>query len=262
MSDAERYTYATAPERRERVVQFVTDQGFCTIAELSRSFEVSEMTIRRDVTRLVRDGRLRGFHGGVGSLSPQEMLGRDYRDRDQKMSHAKHAIAASAATVVEPGGIIAIDAGTTSTRLAELLPTDRGIRVVTHSLSAITVLATKADIEVTALGGLLHPESLSFAGPSTLTAISNLQIDVFFLAASGLSERGAFCGTGFDAITKRALIEVSSRVVLVADSSKFEISAMVKICGWDAIDSAIIDSAVPDAAAAVLFQNGVKVELV
>jgi DeoR/GlpR family transcriptional regulator of sugar metabolism len=50
--------------------------------------------------------------------------------------------------------------------------------------------------------------------------------------------------------------------VLVADSSKFEISAMVKICGWDAIDSAIIDSAVPDAAAAVLFQNGVKVELV
>jgi DeoR family transcriptional regulator of aga operon len=259
---AERFTYSSAPERRDRIVQFVSDQGYCTITELSDLVAVSEMTIRRDVSRLVREGKLRGFHGGVGSLSPQEMLGRDYSDRDQTMADAKRAIAERAVAMVKTNAVIAIDAGTTATQFAALLPSERGTRVVTHSLSAVSVLAGTGDIEVNCLGGVLHPESLSFAGPSTLAAISNLQVETTFLAASGLNDRGAFCGTGFDAITKRALIEVSAHVVLLADSSKFVTSAMVKICGWDAIDTLVIDAGITAEQREMLAQNGVAVEIV
>jgi DeoR family transcriptional regulator, aga operon transcriptional repressor len=259
---AERFTYSSAPERRERIVQFVTDQGYCTITELSNLFAVSEMTIRRDVSRLVSDGALRGFHGGVGSHSPQEMLGRDYNDRDQTMADAKRAIAERAVSMVKPNSVIAVDAGTTGAQFATVLPREAGARVVTHSLSVVNVLASNGDIEVNCLGGVLHDDSRSFSGPSTLAAISNLQVETLFLAASGLSDRGAFCATGFDAITKRALIEVSAHVVLISDSSKFETSAMVKVCGWDAINTIVIDAGITEAHKEMLAQNGVAIEIV
>src|ERR1035437_4285439 len=207
--------------------------------------------------RLVRDDRLRGFHGGVGSLYPQEMLGRDH-----SMAEAKHAIAERALSIVGPNEVIALDAGTTATQLAALLPKDQGTRVVTHSFSAVSVLAGLTGIEVNCLGGDLHYDSLSFAGPSTLAAISNLQIETMFLAASGLNERGAFCATGFDAITKRALIEVSAHLVLIADSSKFGIPAMVKVCGWDVIDTVIIDAGITSEQQDMLVQAGVAVQIV
>jgi DeoR/GlpR family transcriptional regulator of sugar metabolism len=259
---AEKFRYSSAPERRDRIVQFVGDQGYCTITELSTLFSVSEMTIRRDVARLVAQGKLRGFHGGVGSMVPQEMLGRDYGERDMSMSDAKHAIAERAATMVENGANIALDAGTTAAHLASLLPRDRGVSVVTASLPAVSVLAQGGGFEVNCLGGVLHSESLSFAGPATLAAVENLQIEILFLAASSLSDRGVFCATGFDSITKRALIGVSSRVVLISDSSKYSTSAMAKVCGWDAIDVFVTDDALPPEQRSHLEQNGVEVVIV
>ncbi|MEO3872828.1 hypothetical protein ABGB18_28780 [Nonomuraea sp. B12E4] len=105
----------------------------------------------------------------------------------------------------------------------------------------------------------MRPESLSFDGPATLSAISNLQVETLFLAASGIGERGAFCGNGFDAITKRALIEVAEHVVLLTDSSTFYASAMVKICGWDAIDRVVIDDGITDEHRTMLQQQDIDV---
>jgi DeoR/GlpR family transcriptional regulator of sugar metabolism len=240
------FRYASAPERRDRLVQFIADQGYCTITELSRAFTVSEMTIRRDVLRLVDQGRVRGFRGGVGSLSRQDMLGSDYGSRDATMDDAKRSIALRAIEMIDASSVIALDAGTTNNRVAGLLPTDRNLKVVTHSFPAVSSLVGNPGVEVICLGGILHPESLSFDGPATLAAIASLQVETLFLAASGLGERGAFCGNGFDAITKRALIEVAEHVVLLADSSKFQSSAMVKICNWDVIDRIIIDDGITE----------------
>lgn len=255
----ENFRYTSAPERRERLVQFIADQGYCTITELSKAFAVSEMTIRRDVLRLVEQGRVRGFRGGVGSLSRQDMEGSDYRLRDMRMADAKRAIALKALDMVGSGAVIAIDAGTTGHQLAELLPPDRNLTVVTHSFPVVSSLVGHTGTEVMCLGGSLHQESLSFDGPATLAAIASLRVETLFLAASGIGERGAFCGNGFDAITKRALIEVADRVVLLADSSKFFSAAMVKICDWDAIDRVIIDDAVSNEHRRLLEQQDVDV---
>ncbi|WP_239133864.1 DeoR/GlpR family DNA-binding transcription regulator [Rugosimonospora africana] len=258
----ENFRYTSAPERRERLVQFIAEQGYCTTAELSRAFSVSEMTIRRDVMRLVEEGRVRGFRGGVGSLTRQEMEGSDYRLRDMKMAQAKRAIARRAVEMVDAGCVLAVDAGTTGHQVAELLPSDQNLTVVTHSFSVVSSLVRHSGTGVVCLGGQLHPESLSFDGPATLAAISGLRVEIFFLAATGIGERGAFCGNGFDAITKRALTEVADRVVLLADSSKFLTSAMVKICGWDAIDRIIIDDGITADQRRVLEQQDVDVVVV
>ena len=255
--DAFRYT--SAPERRHRLVVYITEQGYCTVAELSRIFGVSEMTIRRDVSKLVEQGEVRGFRGGVGSLTRQDLVGSDYRLRDLKMGAAKQAIARAAVDLIGGSSVVALDAGTTAAQLAPLLPGDRGLCVITHSFPVVSELARHAGTEVICLGGTLHPESLSFDGPATLSAISNLHVEMLFLAATGLGERGVFCGNGYDAITKRALIDVSERVVLMADSSKFDSQAMVRVCGWDAIDTIIVDSGIGDGQRRLLMQHGVKV---
>lgn len=256
------FAYSSAPDRRDRLVQFVGEQGFCTILELSQLFGVSEMTIRRDVARIVTQGRLRGFHGGVGSLSPLDLLGVDYRARDLSMSEAKRAIAARAREGVTPRSVIALDAGTTGAQLAAILPSDQHLTVISPSLPVVSSLSTNAGVEIICLGGVLHPESLSFSGPSTLAAISNLHIETLFLAASGLNVRGVFCGNGFDAITKRALIDVSDTVVLIADSSKFTTSAMVRTCEWDAIDRLIVDNGLRNVDEQMLAQYDMDIDKV
>ncbi len=258
----ETFRYTSAPERRARLMQFIAEQGYCTITELSREFAVSEMTIRRDVLKLVEQGKVRGFRGGVGSISRQDMSGSDYRFRDIAMAAQKRAIALRAITMVAPDSVIAIDAGTTANQVAALLPDDRHVTVVTNSLPVVESLVGNAGVEVICLGGTLHPESLSFDGPATLAGIQNLQIQTLFLAATGMSERGAFCGNGFDAITKRALIEVSERVVLLADSSKFAIPAMVKICDWGVIDRVITDDGITDEQRRMLESQDVEVVVV
>jgi DeoR/GlpR family transcriptional regulator of sugar metabolism len=255
--DAFRYT--SAPERRHRLVVYITEQGYCSVGELSRIFGVSEMTIRRDVSKLVDRGAVRGFRGGVGSLTRQDLPGSDYRLRDMKMGEEKHALARAAVGLIAGHSIIALDAGTTAAQLAPLLPSDRGLCVITHSFPVVAELAGHSGTEVICLGGTLRPGSLSFDGPATLSAISNLHVEVLFLAATGVGERGVFCGNGYDAITKRALIDVSERVVLMADSSKFETQAMVRVCGWDAIDTILVDSGVPEAQRRQLTQHGVEV---
>lgn len=257
MTDGMRYT--SAPERRDRLTRVVEEQGYCTIAELSTIFGVSEMTIRRDVARLVELERLRSFHGGVSSLTQQDVQGVDYGDRAGTRGDAKRQIALRALEFIPKNSIIALDAGTTTAGLAALLPDDQHLKVITQSLPVINNLVHRTGIEVTALGGVLHPESLSFAGPTTLSAVGNFHLQTLFLAASGLNDRGAFCGTDFDAITKRALIEVSERVILLSDSSKFDIGAMVKICGWDAISAIIIDDDLTQANERMLADQGVSV---
>ena len=256
------FRYTSAPERQERLVKYITEQGYCTTAELSGIFGVSEMTIRRDVSKLVESGEVRGLRGGVGSLTREDLAGSDYRLRDLKMGAAKHAIAQAALDIFGANSVIAIDAGTTGAHLASILPSDRMLSVITHSLPVVSSLVSNPGAEIMCLGGTLHLDSLSFDGPATLATISNLHVEVLFLAATGLGDRGVFCGNGFDAITKRALIDVSERVVLIADSSKFQNQAMVRVCGWDAIDTIIVDSGIGDAQLRMLAQHGVKTTIV
>lgn len=259
----ESYRYTSAPERRERLLQHIGDEGYCTIAELSAFLGVSEMTIRRDVLKLAEQGQVRAFRGGVGALGGRELPGSDYRFREVSMATQKQAIAHMAARLIDDGSVIAIDAGTTVNQLAPLVPAGKGVKVVTHSFPVIASLAGNPGVEVIALGGTLHPVSLSFDGPSTLAAISNLQVQTFFLGASGITERGAFCGNDFDAITKRAIIDVSERVVLLADSSKFGAPSMhMKICGWDPIDELVTDAGITAEQRRMLEDHGVEVTVV
>jgi DeoR family transcriptional regulator, aga operon transcriptional repressor len=237
-------THTLSEARRTQILSQVEQQGYCTITELSETFGVSDMTIRRDIRRLVADGQLRSVHGGVTALSPTAMVGTDFSARASQMKSAKTAIAERAVEFLPASGAIALDAGTTTLELARMIPASRHLHVVTHSLAVINTLARHEYVEVTCLGGRLNPRSQAFGGPTTATAIDDIRVKQLFLAATGITAGGVYCGTDFEAVTKRALVNGADEVVLLADSSKFQTSAMVRACPLEAVDVIITDNGV------------------
>jgi DeoR/GlpR family transcriptional regulator of sugar metabolism len=250
--------YGSAPERRTRILDVVTNEGFCTIAELARSLDVSEMTVRRDVALLERAEQVRRVHGGLTVLSRDALYSSDFTKRAAEMMHSKRAIAQTAIHLLDREASIGIDAGTTMHQLALLLPDDLKLTVASHSLPVLNALLSNPGVQVIGLGGELHPLTQDFAGLATREAIANLHLSVLFLAARSLSNRGVFCASDHEALVKRKLLEVADRVVVLADSTKLTSSAMVRVCGLDRIDCIVMDDGVSPEAKSLFLSHGIK----
>ena len=257
--------YHSAPQRRARILELVRARNHASVAELSEELGVSEMTIRRDIQRLDAEGAARAVRGGI-SLVPRE-VGEDLRDgtgtdfaiRAHEMVNAKRAIARAALPLLRSDTTIALDAGTTALELAMLLPANLHLSVVTASLPATNVLATRRGVELIGLGGVLHRESQAFAGPQTLNALQQLQIHQTFLAASGIRDGQVLCGNFWDAETKRMLVQNSEEVILLANSSKFDRSAMNRVAAMTAVRVLVVDAAISEQDRAVVEAAGIEV---
>lgn len=247
--------------RREQLVRIVTERGHVVIADLAVALRVSEMTVRRDVALLADDGRVVSYYGGVRPVdsagSPRPMAVRFAEE-----SRAKQNIAIRAAQYVADDAVIALDAGSTVALLAEQLVGRSGLRVITASVPVITAFADADGVDLVALGGTLRRDTQSFIGPSVSAAARELQASTYFLAAAGLSPRGVFDITDLDAVVKRELVQVSTRVIAVADSTKFAKRAMSRICGWDAIDVLITDDRIDQPSLDMLRDLDIDVDLV
>src|SRR5690606_34645804 len=143
-------------------------------------------TVRRDLTSLERRGLLRRVHGGA---IPVERLGIEpaVADREGRMAGQKERIAKAALDELPDGGAIILDAGTTTVRLAEMLPHDRELTVVTHGLPVATVLATRSNITLHLLGGLVRGRTLAAVGSWAELAMRDVFADVAFLGTNGIT---------------------------------------------------------------------------
>jgi DeoR/GlpR family transcriptional regulator of sugar metabolism len=250
---------SSSEERRAKIVELTENHGFCTTAELARIMGVSDMTIRRDIRKLETAGVLRSVHGGAAKPRSGTLEGTALAERAQHMVEAKRAIAEAAAQCLPADGAVALDTGTTTLLLVDYLPRDRGTQVITSSLPVINALSEIGDVELTCLGGTFHARSLSFAGPATVAAIAELRIHTLFLSAMSVDASGVYCGTEHDAITKRELVRVSDEVILLADSTKFTASAMMRVCPLRALSKVITDEGLSSERRSLLEKAGVEV---
>lgn len=255
---ASRMRYHSAPARRSHIMNLVQEAGHYSARDLSRALGVSEMTARRDIRLLAGEGLVKAVYGGVSSLSPS-LNGVDFRLRAKQHVDAKRAIARAARSLVRANSTIALDAGTTAFELARSLPHDQNLTVVTHSLPVMHALASRTDIELIGLGGLLHPESQSFAGPLTVAALRNLRVATLFLAASAVDDDAMFCGNLFDAETKRALIEAADETVLIVDASKFGRTATVRVGPTTGTHTIVVDDALDPRLVGSLRSQGIRI---
>lgn len=209
-----------AQERQQAIVERARAEGRADVADLAADFDVTTETVRRDLTVLERQGLLRRVHGGA---IPVERLGFEpgLADRDAVSTAEKERIAKAALAEVPDEGSILLDAGTTTARLAEVLPHDRELTVVTNAVPLVASLAVRPRVTVLLLGGKVRGRTMATVEDWTLRALADTYVDVAFLGTNGMSpERGLTTPDIGEAAVKRAMIRAARRVVVLADHTK------------------------------------------
>ncbi|HLR97602.1 MAG TPA: DeoR/GlpR family DNA-binding transcription regulator [Jiangellaceae bacterium] len=250
-------------ERRAEILRLLHVNGFQSVTHLTELLGVSDMTVRRDLKRLAEHGELRVVHGGA-SLRHATLRTADFTSRGAQERGAKRRIAQRAAELIEPDDTVAIDAGTTAFELAAALPDDFRGCVISHSVPVLQHMLGVPAVRVIGLGGELLTGSQAFVGALTTEALAGLRANTVFLGAAAVGQRDLFVATDHERPTKRALIECAERVVLLADHSKFDAAAPVRLGTFDDVDTLVTDrpltasmaEATDDAGVAVLVADG------
>jgi DeoR/GlpR family transcriptional regulator of sugar metabolism len=233
----------------------VKENDCVDIAELSRRFEVSQMTIHRDLRELEESGEVSRVYGGAKAVARQEaepdapqddteLLHTDLpiEDRFKRSLEFKRAIAAKAAALVEDGDVIAMDPSTTTLHMCSYLK-DRRFSVVTPSLSVALQCSNMKNVQVILLGGNLRKSSLSVVGTQMNEMLDWMVINKCFLSSHAFSYKTGLTDFTMDeAAVKRNLIASSQKVYVLVDHTKIDREASYVACNYRNIDTIFTDS--------------------
>jgi DeoR/GlpR family transcriptional regulator of sugar metabolism len=252
-----------AAERQNKIVELVMAQGGTSIPELCELFDISEMTARRDLTELDRQGLLRRVHGGAVSN-----LGRSYEPpfpiRASKNQSAKVAIGLKAAELVFDGDSIALDVGTTTLEIVPGLVEKRNLTIVTSCLQIANLVVDKLSLEVNArlilTGGIVRPRELSMIGSIPEQIYRDLHVDKAFIGIGGISlEDGLTEFSMEDAHVKKMLIHCANEKIIVVDGSKFGVTTFANVGPLNLVTRIITDESAPPGIVAEIRKKGVDV---
>ncbi|ODP96844.1 MULTISPECIES: DeoR/GlpR family DNA-binding transcription regulator [Salinivibrio] len=242
-------------QRRHTIVTLLTEQGSVSVDELSQRFETSEVTIRKDLAELEKNGLLLRRYGGAVPV-PQEMVS----EQAVKVSKQKQSIADAAAARIRDHNRIVVDSGTTTAALIPLLDKKRGLVVMTNSLqvaNAIRELEHEPTLLMT--GGTWDTHSESFQGQVAEQTLRAYDFDQLFVGADGIDvARGT---TTFNEMTglTRVMAEVAREVVVMIESEKIGRRIPNLELAWSSIDTLITDNALDEDTRRAIEQTGTDV---
>jgi DeoR/GlpR family transcriptional regulator of sugar metabolism len=247
-------------ERQQRILEIVDENGVVRVNELSQLFEVSVMTIRRDLVTLEEQGFLRRSHGGA--ISRRRFQSEPYFDQKGRRNRAeKEAIGRLAATLVEPGETILVNSGSTTLEMLRHLP-DIELRVVTSNAGAISALMASR-VECIVLGGVYRRRSNSFVGGFALQTLDSVYGSKAFIGVDGLDlEAGLTTPHHQEAEIARQMIRrTRGEIIVLADSSKIGGVSPFITTSLDSADIIITDSGLADEYRSALEERGIAVLL-
>jgi DeoR family fructose operon transcriptional repressor len=242
-------------------MDLVREKGYYAVTDLGREFGVSDMTVRRDVAKLAEQGLLRVVHGGVSAVTDL-FAPVEFGFRSHQRTAAKRAIADHALTLLQPGSVVGLDAGTTVLEVARRLPRDCNFTVVTHSLPVMGVVAHRQGIQLIGVGGMFLPQVQAFSGSLALRSLSQLRLHTFVMGTAAVRGRSLWSTNSFDAEMKQALMAAADTTVLLADSSKFEYSTLMMVADLSQVSVLVTDEQISDAAREGVASAGVKLVVV
>lgn len=247
-------------ERQKYIRDIINKNGAVTTALLTEKFGVSVETVRRDLIALESVGELKKVHGGavrVGDTPRQRTLFERVDDNE----NAKKQIAKTASGFIQNGDTIGIDSGSTTACLAEeLIQRFDALTVITHSLDVFDIMHGHNNIRVILCGGDYCEEEHAFFGHLAEQMLNNLYISKLFLSPTAISLRFGLCEWNSDiCVIQKKLSERADAVYYLADSSKFETKALIKIDDAGENSSIITDTALPEEIRRLYSENGVKI---
>jgi DeoR/GlpR family transcriptional regulator of sugar metabolism len=231
--------------------------GRVEVARAAEAFRAAEMTVRRDLDRLVAMGMARRVRGGAISLL---MRGEElpFAMRELERAETKARIGAAVADVLRDGEAVLLDSGTTAVAVARALA-GRRLTVMAMSLHVATVLSAGESVRLLVPGGEARPGELAMTGPLALASIAALRFDTAVLAPCGLAGGQVTAHDLGDAAVKQAMVASAARVVVAADGSKFGQTAMAVVSATGALDMVITDATAPADALDALRTAGTEV---
>jgi DeoR/GlpR family transcriptional regulator of sugar metabolism len=247
-------------ERRQRVFEIVLARHTVAVTELAELFDVSPMTIRRDLQALEEQGLVEAVHGGARSSlqSPFEL---SFAQRELVDAEPKRAIGRLAASLISDGDAVALDASTTTVQVARNLAGRRRVTVITNGIKAAAELGHRPGIDVIVTGGQLH-QTASLVGPFARATIEQLRVAWLFFSVTGITENLDLTGPSeFDAEVKSAMMAVARRIVLVANSAKFGRDSYIRVASLSAVHDVVTDSGISEMWAERIQESGVRLHV-
>jgi DeoR family transcriptional regulator, fructose operon transcriptional repressor len=250
-----------AEERQQAIARLVSERGRVSVNQLAREYDVTTETVRRDLSTLERLGLVRRVHGGVVPPASLSFMEAGLRERDQVNTEVKERIARAALDQLPPsGGAIVIDAGSTTHRLASLLPPELELTVFTHAVPIAARLAGQRQIDLRMLPGRVRRTTQAAVGADTVGALAELRVDVAFLGTNGVTAgHGLTTPDPDEAAVKRALVRSGRSVVALADASKFGIENAVRFAEPAEIDVLVTDRGASPSDRRALAKAGIEV---
>lgn len=249
-----------AEERQQAMAELVAQRGRLSVAELAEAYRVTTETVRRDLSALERLGLVRRVHGGAVPASSLKVLESGLSERDHVNTAEKDRIARAALDLLPAGGTVALDAGSTTSRLASLLPRDQRLTIFTHAVPVAARLASAAHHDLYLLPGRVRPTTQAAVGADTVAALERLRVDVAFLGTNAVSvDHGLSTPNSDEAATKRAMVRCARQVVVLADASKVGAESPVRFAELAEVDVLVTDGAVDPVARKALEAAGVDV---
>jgi len=248
-----------AAERHLRIRDLLGSQDFVDLDTLRRRLHTSESTIRRDLIALERAGALTRAHGGALSGAPGRQV-LDFEWQSARMAEEKRRIAGATAALVENGQTLLLDGGSTVAAIAREL-TERSLHVMTNSLPIAQIFRDARRVEVTLTGGYLYPRLGVLLGPFCEQMLGSVAADLLIMGIGGVTENGFSNNDTLIVGSERKMIEVSRKVIVAADHTKFGRSAMIQLAPLEMADVVVSDSDLPETYRSLLCARDVDVRL-
>ncbi|SET25378.1 transcriptional regulator, DeoR family [Natronincola peptidivorans] len=227
--------------RRQKIISLLHEGNFVEIAYLSNYFDVSEMTIRRDLEKLEEDGEIIRLHGGA-KLNTKSIYEATLEERRIKNILEKQAVARKAAELVEDGDVIALDASSTALEVSKQIKGKKKLVVVTNNISVAKELSECKDHTIILLGGIVRKKSLSLIGPYVKNMLSSIYIDKAFISSKALAFKSGLTDATIDeGEVKKAMIKNSKNVYIIVDHTKINETAFFQVCDYREMNKIITD---------------------
>jgi DeoR/GlpR family transcriptional regulator of sugar metabolism len=261
MRHAKRANPLLPEQRRRTILDLLERQGQVSVQDLVEQFSISAVTVRADLDALSSTGALVRSHGGaVRQLEPTH----DYPLGLKQSVHRseKVQIGRAAANLVQPGEVIILDSGTTTTEIARQLKIRaiHGVTVISNAMNVVSELVDAPGFSVISIGGVLRPVSHSFVGPQAEAMLKNLHADRLFLGVDGFDlEFGPTTPDVLEAHLNGLMMTVARETTVVADFSKLGRRSVSRIGSIEGVHRLITDSKAPEEFVKALRGRGIEV---
>jgi DeoR family fructose operon transcriptional repressor len=228
--------------RQVRIRQMLESQEFVDLETLTRQLDASESSVRRDLALLEAEGLLKRVYGGAMAAQDSSSHILDFAFQSSRMREEKQSIAALAAGLIEDGQTVLFDGGSTVALVAREL-VNRSLHVMTNSLPIADIFADARQIEVTLTGGYLYPRLRAMVGPLCEQMLAGVSADVLIMGIGGVTEAGFSNNNTLVVGPEHRMIEVSRKVIVVTDHTKFGRAAMIPVAPLSVADTLVTGTA-------------------